>query len=107
MATVCTHPLDLLKVRLQTSSSRESLVKIAHTIIRTESVFALFNGLSASLLRQLTYSTARFGGYDILKNKLTSGGREPPLWCPDGRYSSQPARSAQPEHRGNTFRKVT
>ena len=38
---------------------------------------------------------------------LTSGGREPPLWCPDGRYSSQPARSAQPEHRGNTFRKVT
>lgn len=31
----------------------------------------LYNGISASLLRQLTYSTARFGIYEVAKQQLT------------------------------------
>lgn len=33
---------------------------------------ALYNGISASLLRQLTYSTTRFGIYEVGKQSLGS-----------------------------------
>lgn len=36
-------------------------------ISRTEGIGALYSGLSASLLRQGTYSTVRFGLYDKFK----------------------------------------
>ena len=34
-------------------------------IVRSQGVLALYNGLSASLLRQLTYSTTRFAIYEL------------------------------------------
>ena len=40
-------------------------------------MLALFNGISASLLRQLKYSTVRFGGYEFLKRQLTNEGQQP------------------------------
>ncbi|KAJ1657373.1 hypothetical protein IWQ61_003214 [Dispira simplex] len=73
VATVCTHPLDLVKVRLQTNHSGPSrgMFSTLVAVGRHEGLLALFNGLSASLLRQATYSTVRFGVYDIVKHKLT------------------------------------
>ncbi|KAI3635960.1 hypothetical protein MIR68_006025 [Amoeboaphelidium protococcarum] len=71
LAACCTHPLDLLKVRLQTSHHHLPKTSLMHTIkdiVIKESPLALFNGLSASLLRQLTYSTARFGMYEKIKS---------------------------------------
>lgn len=69
MAACLTHPLDLLKVHLQTAkSSKEfSLPQRTIKIIEVQGFLALYNGLSASLFRQLTYSTTRFGLYEILK----------------------------------------
>ena len=46
-------------------------------ILRNHGVLGLYNGLSASLLRQLTYSTVRFGIYEDLKARATAAGREP------------------------------
>ncbi|TDZ37902.1 Mitochondrial dicarboxylate carrier [Colletotrichum spinosum] len=43
---------------------------ISH-IIRTDGPTGLYNGLSASLLRQMTYSTVRFGVYEEIKVRLT------------------------------------
>ncbi|KAG1319617.1 hypothetical protein G6F62_011755 [Rhizopus arrhizus] len=40
------------------------------SISRQEGISALYNGLSASLLRQGTYSTIRFGLYDTFKYKI-------------------------------------
>lgn len=37
--------------------------------------FALYNGLSASLLRQATYSTVRFGVYEELKELYAEPGK--------------------------------
>ena len=34
-------------------------------IVKNQGVSALYSGLSASLLRQLTYSTTRFAIYDV------------------------------------------
>lgn len=36
-------------------------------------VFGLYRGLSASILRQATYSTTRFGTYEKLKDYATGG----------------------------------
>ena len=70
MAAACTHPLDLLKVHLQTQQKKElGLGGMAIKVIKNDGFLALYNGLSASLLRQLTYSMTRFGLYETYKNK--------------------------------------
>ncbi|KAL3188782.1 hypothetical protein MRX96_022280 [Rhipicephalus microplus] len=75
MAACFTHPLDLLKVHLQTQSvGRVSLVGSTVTIIRHQGVLAMYNGLSASILRQLTYSTTRFGMYEVVRQYLVKPG---------------------------------
>lgn len=45
-----------------------TMVKIA----RTEGPLRLYAGLSASILRQATYSTVRFGVYEKLKQSTSS-----------------------------------
>ena len=88
-AACCTHPLDLLKVHLQTTTkskpgissgpSKTGLISNTMIIIRSQGFFALYNGLTASLLRQLTYSTTRFGIYEVAKQKISKQGQEVPL----------------------------
>ncbi|EGD79651.1 hypothetical protein PTSG_10498 [Salpingoeca rosetta] len=66
MAATCTHPLDLLKVRLQTAhqaapgTAPRGLVQTAVALVHNEGFRALYRGLTASLGRQGTYSTTRF-----------------------------------------------
>lgn len=67
-ACLVTHPLDLAKVRLQTASKPgQSLVSMVYHIISNEGFFKIYSGLTASLLRQATYSTVRFGAYEYMK----------------------------------------
>ncbi|KAI7903473.1 mitochondrial carrier domain-containing protein [Cokeromyces recurvatus] len=80
LATFVSHPFDLTKVRLQTLHlenttfwsefkllSPSRMFKTIWSIARHEGFTALYSGLSASLLRQGTYSTIRFGLYDQFK----------------------------------------
>lgn len=54
------------QVHLQTQQEGKiSIVRSTVGIIRKQGILALYNGLSASLLRQLTYSTIRFGVYEV------------------------------------------
>jgi len=79
-AACCTHPLDLLKVHLQTQQEGKlGIVRQTVQIVRSEGVLALYNGLSASLLRQLTYSTTRFAIYEACKNQVSPGGETVPF----------------------------
>lgn len=72
-AACFTHPLDLLKVTLQTQQEvKLSMFQLTGNIVRKQGVLAFYNGISASLLRQLTYSTARFGIYEVGKQSLGS-----------------------------------
>ncbi|CAJ0565570.1 unnamed protein product, partial [Mesorhabditis spiculigera] len=72
-AACCTHPLDLLKVHLQTQQAgKVSLGQMAVKLYKSDGIFAFYNGLSASLLRQLTYSTTRFAVYETLKKQYPS-----------------------------------
>uniref|UniRef100_A0A1B6CW85 Mitochondrial dicarboxylate carrier n=1 Tax=Clastoptera arizonana TaxID=38151 RepID=A0A1B6CW85_9HEMI len=76
-AACCTHPLDLLKVHLQTQQEGKiSILRLTGTIIKEQGVFALYNGLTASLCRQLSYSTTRFGIYEVSKQAVAPNGEE-------------------------------
>ncbi|XP_044469590.1 mitochondrial uncoupling protein 5-like [Mangifera indica] len=99
VAGCSTHPLDLLKVRMQLqgeahapmqpvqslrpalafhtttsaghiqSPPRVGLLTLGIRLVQKEGVAALFSGVSATILRQTLYSTTRMGLYDILKQK--------------------------------------
>lgn len=70
-AACCTHPLDLIKVHLQTQQEGNlKLAGMAVKIWRSDGLLGFYNGLSASLVRQLTYSTTRFGMYETLKKQF-------------------------------------
>lgn len=89
-AACCTHPLDLIKVHFQTASAassglnnatvmRPTMWKTTVRIVKADGVLALYNGLTASLLRQLTYSTTRFGMYEVAKQQIAPHGEQIPL----------------------------
>ncbi|KPM44479.1 hypothetical protein AK830_g2077 [Neonectria ditissima] len=71
MAACVTHPLDLVKVRLQTRTpdAPKNMRGTFANILRTNGPLGFYNGISASLLRQLTYSTVRFGVYEEMKQR--------------------------------------
>ncbi|TKY74465.1 Mitochondrial uncoupling protein 4 [Spatholobus suberectus] len=91
VAGCTTHPLDLIKVRMQlqeTHNLRPAFAFHAHSpmppppppsgpisvgvrIVQSEGVAALFSGVSATVLRQTLYSTTRMGLYDVLKQQWT------------------------------------
>ncbi|KAF2183715.1 mitochondrial carrier [Zopfia rhizophila CBS 207.26] len=72
MAACFTHPLDQTKYRMQILSSRVSLVRTVHSFAVRDGFLSLWEGLSASILRQSTYSTTRFALYDLFSRKVTS-----------------------------------
>lgn len=70
IATLATHPLDLLKVQIQSRETSSTLSKAVIHIHKHNGVGGFYRGLSAGLLRQATYSSARFAAYDVLKVKI-------------------------------------
>ncbi len=82
MTAACfTHPLDLLKVRLQTSTASShhlSLLGTVREIAKAEGILGFYRGLSGGLLREGTYSTVRFGVYQYLKDtRMEQRGGDP------------------------------
>lgn len=74
-AACCTHPLDLIKVHLQTQQEgKVSVIGLTSNIVKTQGITSLYNGLSASLCRQLSYSTVRFGIYEAMKQSVSPNG---------------------------------
>ncbi|RCI11920.1 hypothetical protein L249_4225 [Ophiocordyceps polyrhachis-furcata BCC 54312] len=71
MAACVTHPLDLGDAPRTMSGT---FVRIA----RDDGLAGLYSGISASLLRQLTYSTVRFGLYEEMKTRYQRRRRQPP-----------------------------
>ncbi|XP_033642115.1 mitochondrial 2-oxoglutarate/malate carrier protein-like [Asterias rubens] len=83
-ATVFVQPLDLVKNRMQMSgeggASRQYKTSghAIRAIIAGEGVLGLYNGLSAGLLRQATYTTTRLGIYTTLFDMVSGPDGKPP-----------------------------
>lgn len=77
-AACCTHPLDLLKVHLQTQQEvRLRMTGMALRVVRSDGVLALYSGLSAALCRQMTYSLTRFAIYETVRDRVAEGSEGP------------------------------
>ncbi|XP_014599679.1 PREDICTED: mitochondrial 2-oxoglutarate/malate carrier protein-like [Polistes canadensis] len=74
-ATVFVQPLDLIKNRMQLSGQKTSTLTVVSNIIKNEGFFAFYNGLSAGLLRQATYTTTRLGIYNWLFERASKDGQ--------------------------------
>jgi len=82
-ASSCIHPIDLAKVRLQLFATSNpgvappNFVSLIGGMVRKEGLASVYSGLSASLLRQATYGTARMGLHRTFSDELQrrNGGR--------------------------------
>lgn len=55
------------------------MLKTVVHVCKNDGVLGLYSGLSASLLRQITYSTTRFGVYEELKSRVNTSDTSPGL----------------------------
>eukprot|EP00890_Picochlorum_soloecismus_P005434 jgi/Picsp_1/5892/NSC_03249-R1_2-oxoglutarate malate translocator len=81
MSTVIIQPIDMVKVRLQLGEAGGPF-GVAAKMIKNEGFGAMYKGLSAGLLRQATYTTARLGIYNNLSTMAAQAneGKGVPLW---------------------------
>mmetsp|Transcript_12350 Transcript_12350/g.40606 ORF Transcript_12350/g.40606 Transcript_12350/m.40606 type:complete len:291 (-) Transcript_12350:90-962(-) len=68
-ATCLIQPIDIVKVRIQLGATGGPF-GVASEIIKKEGFGTLYTGLSAGLLRQATYTTARLGLFNIFMDEL-------------------------------------
>ena len=70
VATTCIQPIDMIKVRLQLAGEgvktgpKPTPLGVARDVIAAGKFMDLYTGLSAGLLRQAVYTTARLGFFD-------------------------------------------
>ncbi|XP_068653174.1 mitochondrial dicarboxylate/tricarboxylate transporter DTC-like [Aristolochia californica] len=77
LATCIIQPVDMVKVRIQLGQG--SGLHVVKSMLREEGVGAFYKGLSAGLLRQATYTTARFGSFRVITNKAIEANEGKPL----------------------------
>jgi len=83
-ATLFVQPLDLIKNRMQLSGAGsgkkeyKTSFHAAKAILKNEGIFAMYNGLSAGLLRQASYTTTRLGIYTWLFENFSGKDGAPP-----------------------------
>lgn len=77
-ATTVIQPVDMIKVRLQLAGEgvktgpKPTPVSVFRDIVASGKMMDLYTGLSAGLLRQAVYTTARLGFFDTFMKSLTA-----------------------------------
>jgi solute carrier family 25 oxoglutarate transporter 11 len=78
------QPIDMIKTRLQLagegSKTGGSFFTVTKNFIRDEGFFAMYRGLSAGLLRQATYTTARMGLFRTISDAIAEPGKPIPFY---------------------------
>jgi len=81
-ATMCIQPIDMIKVRIQLQGEgtgkgiNANPFSVGRQIIAQDGFFSLYRGLSAALIRQCTYGTARLGIYNSMTDYYTPKGKK-------------------------------
>lgn len=63
-------PFDVVKSRIQVSSSRDKMVTVLLTVVRTEGVRGLYRGLGPTLLRTFPSTGALFVAYEYSRQLM-------------------------------------
>jgi len=81
-ATTVIQPIDMIKVRLQLagqgvrdSGPKPTSLSITRQLLSSGKFLDLYTGLSAGLLRQAVYTTARLGFFDTFMARLAVRGK--------------------------------
>eukprot|EP00761_Pharyngomonas_kirbyi_P012188 gb/GECH01012215.1/.p1 GENE.gb/GECH01012215.1/~~gb/GECH01012215.1/.p1 ORF type:complete len:317 (+),score=78.65 gb/GECH01012215.1/:1-951(+) len=76
-AACFTQPIDLIKVRMQLQGEAVKKAKgkvnafsMVKNICKENGILGLYDGLSASLMRQISYSGTRIGVYPVIKHQV-------------------------------------
>ncbi len=78
VATTVIQPVDMIKVRIQLAGEGSAVgpkatpLSVTREILASGKALDLYTGLSAGLLRQAVYTTARLGFFDTFMNKLSA-----------------------------------
>lgn len=81
-ATTVIQPVDMVKVRLQLAGEgvktgpKPTPIGVLKDIVAAGKVMDLYTGLSAGLLRQAVYTTARLGFFDTFMARLSARAKE-------------------------------
>ncbi|EON69841.1 mitochondrial 2-oxoglutarate/malate carrier protein [Coniosporium apollinis CBS 100218] len=81
-ATTVIQPIDMIKVRLQLAGEgvktgpKPTPITVTREILASGKALDLYTGLSAGLLRQAVYTTARLGFFDTFMNSLAARSKE-------------------------------
>jgi len=82
VATTVIQPIDMIKVRLQLAGEgvregpKPTPISVTREILAQGKVLDLYTGLSAGLLRQAVYTTARLGFFDTFMKSFTVRAKE-------------------------------
>ena len=82
VATTVIQPVDMVKVRIQLAGEgvaggpKPTPLSVTREILASGKALDLYTGLSAGLLRQAVYTTARLGCFDTFMGRLTTRARE-------------------------------
>ncbi len=82
VATTVIQPVDMIKVRIQLAGEgvaggpKPTPLSVTREILASGKAMDLYTGLSAGLLRQAVYTTARLGFFDTFMTRLTERARE-------------------------------
>jgi hypothetical protein len=90
-ATCVIQPIDMVKVRIQIMGegggaaakavgNTSNPFTLGARVIQQEGVLSLYKGLSAALLRQATYTTARMGIFRKVSDMLSEDGKPLPFY---------------------------
>uniref|UniRef100_A0ACD5TQD8 Uncharacterized protein n=1 Tax=Avena sativa TaxID=4498 RepID=A0ACD5TQD8_AVESA len=77
LATCVIQPIDMIKVKIQLGEGSAS--QVTKKMLAEGGVGSFYKGLSAGLLRQATYTTARLGSFRVLTNKAIEANDGKPL----------------------------
>ena len=85
LSSSCIHPIDLAKVRLQlygvTPRYAFPSVGMLTSIVKADGITAIYAGLSAALMRQAVYGTARIGLHRYFSEQLVARNDGKPRFC--------------------------
>ncbi|KAI1326611.1 mitochondrial carrier domain-containing protein [Xylariaceae sp. FL0255] len=82
VATTVIQPIDMIKVRLQLAGEgvatgpKPTPLSVTREILAQGKVLDLYTGLSAGVLRQAVYTTARLGFFDTFMKSFTARAKE-------------------------------
>lgn len=87
LASTFVHPIDLAKVRLQLYATsvnvekgpKPNFISILSTMIKNDGIRSVYAGLSAALMRQLIYGTARIGLHRTFSDMLVERNAGKPI----------------------------